>query len=122
MNGVDDSAPRLTPPSLVARIRTAAGDILLPDDIVRAMQMQASAERRKRAQILDSEGARQAEVNIAEGRRQAAVLASEAAMLEKVNIAKGTEPTRARALPVDERPADARLQHQAVDGGRRGGR
>jgi len=70
-----------------------SGDILLPDDIVRAMQMQASAERRKRAQILDSEGARQAEVNIAEGRRQAAVLASEAAMLEKVNIAKGTEST-----------------------------
>lgn len=81
--------------SFIANLRTHSGDILLPDDIVRAMQMQASAERRKRAQILDSEGARQAEVNIAEGRRQAAVLASEAAMLEKVNIAKGTESTRA---------------------------
>ena len=66
-----------------------SGDILLPDDILRAMQMQGSAERRKRAQILDSEGARQAEVNIAEGRRQATVLASEAVMLEKMNIAKG---------------------------------
>jgi len=66
-----------------------SGDIALPDDIVRAMQMQASAERRKRATILDSEGARQADVNIAEGRRQATVLASEAVMMEKTNIAKG---------------------------------
>lgn len=51
--------------------------------------MQSSAERRKRAQILDSEGTRQSEVNIADGKKQATVLASEATMAEKINLAKG---------------------------------
>lgn len=67
----------------------AAGDIVLPDEIVKAMQMQASAERRKRAQILDSEGTRQAEVNIAEGKKQSTVLSSEADMMQKINHARG---------------------------------
>jgi len=67
----------------------SSGDIILPDEIVKAMQMQASAERRKRAQILDSEGTRQSEVNIAEGKKQSTVLASEANMTEQINYARG---------------------------------
>jgi len=51
--------------------------------------MQSSAERRKRAQILDSEGTKQSEVNIAEGKKQATVLASEATMMERINLARG---------------------------------
>lgn len=51
--------------------------------------MQASAERRKRAQILDSEGTRQSEVNIAEGKKQSTVLASEGQMTQEVNLALG---------------------------------
>lgn len=70
-------------------LRYEIRDVSLPDDMIKAMQMQASAERRKRAQILDSEGARQSDINIAEGRRQAVVLASEAKMLEAANLAKG---------------------------------
>lgn len=73
----------------VTCLRYEIRDVTLPDDMMKAMQMQASAERRKRAQILDSEGSRQAEINIAEGRRQAVVLASEAKMLETTNLAKG---------------------------------
>jgi len=84
-------------------LRYEIRDIALPDDIVKAMQMQSSAERRKRATILDSEGTRQSEVNIAEGRRQATVLASEASMTEKINIAKGeAEAISVRALATAE--------------------
>ena len=49
------------------------------------MEMQAEAERRKRALILDSQGEEEAEVNLARGKKAAAVLASEAAMQELIN-------------------------------------
>lgn len=53
------------------------------------MHQQVSAERTKRAQILESEGARQAAINVAEGRKQATILASEAEKAEKINMASG---------------------------------
>lgn len=40
------------------------------------MQMQVEAERKKRAAILESEGIREAEINVAEGKRQSRILAS----------------------------------------------
>lgn len=40
------------------------------------MQMQVEAERRKRAAILESEGTREADINIAEGKRKSRILAS----------------------------------------------
>lgn len=40
------------------------------------MQMQVEAERKKRASILESEGVRVAEINVAEGQRQARILVS----------------------------------------------
>ncbi|RLN88941.1 hypothetical protein BBJ28_00017602 [Nothophytophthora sp. Chile5] len=52
------------------------------------MDMQAEAERRKRAEILDSEGERQSYINVAEGKKRAAVLEAEgvaAAILAKAN-------------------------------------
>ena len=59
------------------------------------MEMQAEAERRKRATILDSEGAQQAEVNVAEGARQAKVLEAQgeaAAIVAKAQAtAEGVE-------------------------------
>jgi regulator of protease activity HflC (stomatin/prohibitin superfamily) len=53
------------------------------------MHQQVSAERTKRAQILESEGARQAAINVAEGRKQATILASEAEKAERINMAAG---------------------------------
>lgn len=52
------------------------GDIKLPNRVQEAMQMQVEAERKKRAAILDSEGTRDADINVAEGKRQATILAS----------------------------------------------
>ena len=53
------------------------------------MQMQVEAERRKRAAILESEGVREADINVAEGKRQARILASEAQRMEEINKAQG---------------------------------
>lgn len=58
------------------KITLLAGDIKLPTRIQNAMQMQVEAERKKRAAILESEGQRESEINIAEGKRQAKILTS----------------------------------------------
>lgn len=65
------------------------GDIKLPARVQEAMQMQVEAERRKRAAILESEGIREADINVAEGKRQARILASEAERQEQINKATG---------------------------------
>lgn len=64
-------------------------DMQLPSRIQEAMQMQVEADRRKRATILESEGMREADINVAEGQRKARILASEAYQQEKVNQAMG---------------------------------
>lgn len=45
-------------------------DITIPPGIRAAMELQAEAERRKRAQILESEGERQSKINRAEGDKE----------------------------------------------------
>lgn len=51
--------------------------------------MQVEAERKKRAAILESEGVREADINVAEGKRRARILASEAEKQEQINSAAG---------------------------------
>eukprot|EP00250_Pteridium_aquilinum_P034152 c7145_g1_i1 orf=462-1706(-) len=58
-------------------LRYEIKDISPPPGVRQAMEMQAEAERRKRAQILESEGERQSNINIAEGNRSAAILQAE---------------------------------------------
>ncbi|KAJ1983257.1 Stomatin [Dimargaris verticillata] len=70
-------------------LRYEIRDIHPPEKVVEAMHSQVSAERSKRAQILESEGFRQSEINVAEGKKQATILASEAVMVEQINQAKG---------------------------------
>ncbi|GAQ85502.1 hypothetical protein KFL_002380140 [Klebsormidium nitens] len=64
-------------------------DIAPPIGVKQAMEMQAEAERRKRAQILESEGEMQANINVADGQKTSVILASEAAMTDQINRAKG---------------------------------
>jgi len=73
----------------IACLRYEIRDITPPASVRTAMEMQAEAERRKRALVLDSEGERDAEINVAEGRKLAAILASEASMQERINQGKG---------------------------------
>ncbi|KAL8846522.1 MAG: hypothetical protein Q9221_008398 [Calogaya cf. arnoldii] len=73
----------------VVCLRYEIRDIHAPDGVVAAMHRQVTAERSKRAEILDSEGQRQSAINIAEGRKQSVILASEALKSEQINIASG---------------------------------
>ena len=50
-------------------LRYEIKDIVPPPAIVKAMELQAEAERRKRAQVLESEGVRQATINESEAQR-----------------------------------------------------
>ncbi|KAK4224820.1 putative stomatin-like protein [Podospora fimiseda] len=73
----------------VTCLRYEIRDIHAPKPVVEAMHRQVTAERSKRAEILDSEGQRQSAINIAEGQKQSQILASEAARAEKINEATG---------------------------------
>jgi regulator of protease activity HflC (stomatin/prohibitin superfamily) len=70
-------------------LRYEIKDITPPDNVRHAMELQVAAERQKRAEILDSEGKRQSQINIAEGVKRDVVLQSEAAMTDQINRAKG---------------------------------
>jgi len=63
-------------------------DIVPPKAVRAAMELEAEAERRKRAAILDSEGDRQSTVNAAEGDKTSAILRSEANRQERINLAE----------------------------------
>ncbi|KAL1998678.1 hypothetical protein VTN02DRAFT_5760 [Thermoascus thermophilus] len=73
----------------VVCLRYEIRDIHAPEGVVAAMHRQVTAERSKRAEILDSEGQRQSAINIAEGRKQSVILASEALRAEQINRAAG---------------------------------
>ncbi|KNC70950.1 hypothetical protein SARC_16518, partial [Sphaeroforma arctica JP610] len=82
----------------IACMRYEIRDIQLPEKVVEAMQMQVAAERKKRASILESEGARDSAINRAEGDKRAVILQSEAEMSNLINLAKGeAESIRVRA-------------------------
>jgi hypothetical protein len=77
----------------VVCLRYEIRDIHAPEGVVAAMHRQVTAERSKRAEILESEGQRQSAINIAEGRKQSVILASEALRAELVNRASGEAET-----------------------------
>ncbi|KAL3458793.1 hypothetical protein BJX64DRAFT_265895 [Aspergillus heterothallicus] len=82
----------------VTCLRYEIRDIHAPEGVVEAMHRQVTAERSKRAEILDSEGQRQSAINIAEGRKQSVILASEADKIERINRANGeAQAIRAKA-------------------------
>ncbi|XP_057951366.1 uncharacterized protein LOC131146090 [Malania oleifera] len=70
-------------------LRYEIRDISPPRGVRAAMEMQAEAERKRRAQVLESEGERQANINIADGKKNSVILASEAAKMDQVNRAQG---------------------------------
>ncbi|KAG8381618.1 hypothetical protein BUALT_Bualt06G0140300 [Buddleja alternifolia] len=79
-------------------LRYEIRDISPPRGVRAAMEMQAEAERKRRAQVLESEGERQANINIADGKKSSVILASEAAKQDQVNRALGeAEAILARA-------------------------
>lgn len=70
-------------------LRYEVKDIVPPESVLRAMQMQLTAEREKRALIARSEGTRTEEINLAEGKKQAAIAESEGEKQAAINRAQG---------------------------------
>lgn len=70
-------------------LRYEIKDITPPNNVREAMELQVAAERQKRAHVLDSEGKKQSQINIAEAEKQEVVLKSEASLVDQVNRAKG---------------------------------
>ncbi|MFZ5941556.1 MAG: SPFH domain-containing protein [Bacteroidota bacterium] len=64
-------------------------NITPPQSIKDAMEKQMRAEREKRAIIAESEGTKQAKVNVAEGEKQELIKRSEGEMQRRINEAKG---------------------------------
>ncbi|KAE8077587.1 hypothetical protein FH972_016139 [Carpinus fangiana] len=84
-------------------LRYEIRDISPPRGVRVAMEMQAEAERKKRAQVLESEGERQANINIADGKKSSVILQSEAAKMDQINRAQGeAEAILARAKATAE--------------------
>lgn len=84
-------------------LRYEIRDISPPRGVRVAMEMQAEAERKKRAQVLESEGERQANINIADGKKSSVILQSEAAKMDQINRALGeAEAILARAKATAE--------------------
>ncbi len=109
-------------------LRYEIKDIKMPEDIRKAMELQMTAERQKRAHILESEGLRQAQINESEGQRQAQiniavgmrekiVLESEAAKIDRINRAQG----EAEAIESLSRAAANGIDMIAISLGHTGG-
>lgn len=73
MSIVDDA----TNPWGVKIIRIEIRDLKMPPQLQEAMNLQMTAERKRRAQVTEATGAREAEILRAEGEKQAAVLRAE---------------------------------------------
>ena len=82
-------------------------EIIPPRDVQDAMNRQLSAERTRRAVIIESEGARQSAINVAEGTKQSEILKAEgdrqAAILRAEGFALALEQIYGAASKVDQK-------------------
>jgi regulator of protease activity HflC (stomatin/prohibitin superfamily) len=74
----------------IEALRYEIRDITAPTSVRAAMDLQAEAERRKRASVLQSEGERQSEMNRAEGEKAAVIMRAEAEAESILVVANAT--------------------------------
>ena len=85
VNAIDEAALNWG----VKVLRYEIKDLTPPNEILRAMQAQITAEREMRALIAASEGRRQEQINIATGEREAFIARSEGEKQAAINKAQG---------------------------------
>ncbi len=85
-------------------LRYEIKDLTPPNEILRSMQQQITAERDKRARIAESEGRKLEQINLATGEREAFIAKSEGEKQAEINRAEGEA---AAIASVAEATADA---------------
>lgn len=84
-----DAVDKASDPWGVKVARYEVKNITPPQSIKDAMEKQMRAEREKRAMIAESEGQKQAKINVAEGDRQELIARSEGEKQKRINEAEG---------------------------------
>ena len=87
--------------------RVELKDVTPPQDVIVAMAKQLTAERTKRATILQAEGQRESQILTAEGSKQAQVLAAEGLKQSQVLAAEGRLAAAQKDAEARERLAQA---------------
>ena len=75
-------------------LRYEIKDLAPPQEILRAMQAQITAEREKRARIAESEGRKIEQINLASGQREAEIQQSEGEAQAAINASNGEKVAR----------------------------
>ena len=75
-------------------LRYEIKDLVPPQEILRSMQAQITAEREKRARIAQSEGLKIEQINLASGEREAEIKKSEGEAQAAVNASQGEKVAR----------------------------
>ena len=75
-------------------LRYEIKDLVPPQEILRAMQAQITAEREKRARIAESEGRKIEQINLASGQREAEIQQSEGEAQAAINASNGEKVAR----------------------------
>lgn len=86
----------------ISCLRYEIRDIKLPTRVQEAMQLQVEAERKKRAQILESEGARDAEINVAQGQANAIITRARAKANALTSVSEAIKPDAAAFLIAEQ--------------------
>jgi regulator of protease activity HflC (stomatin/prohibitin superfamily) len=91
--------------------RVELKDVSPPEDVIQAMAKQLTAERNKRATILQAEGVKESKILTAEGDKQAQVLAAEA------RLAAAQKDAEARERRAEAEPKATEAVSKAIAGG-----
>ncbi|MBI1205302.1 MAG: SPFH/Band 7/PHB domain protein [Rhodopseudomonas sp.] len=91
--------------------RVELKDIRPPEDVVASMAKQLTAEREKRAAVLQAEGVKQSQILRAEGEKQSNILAAEG------RLAAANKDAEARERLAEAEAAATKAVSQAVEGG-----
>jgi regulator of protease activity HflC (stomatin/prohibitin superfamily) len=91
-----------TSPWGISCLRYEIRDIKVPTRVQDAMQLQVEAERRRRARILESEGTRDAEINVANGEATAIMARAKAKANALTSVSNAIKPDAAAFLIAEQ--------------------
>ena len=88
-------------------------DIVPPQPVLNAMQLQKQADQEKRAAILTSEGQQQSQINVAEGQKQAQIKSAEG--IRQATILQAEGARQAQILNAEGRAQAIKAVYEAIN-------